>query len=151
LERLRQEVDNQQAHRSAPNKSQVRAPALRASAAPVARQPQRNQRDAPARSGAAFHPQDFLDHQVLELYHSRASPDDKLPSVPFTKKAESLYFLGCRKCAVEDLQGLLYVKKGQDYIPLQEWFEKTERVEGLRLKGAKSAATFFVFQQQGVF
>jgi len=66
------------------------------------------------------------------------------------QKKGSLYFVGCKKCAVEDLNGVLYVKKGQDYVPLQEWIEKIERVEGLRLKGAKSAQTFFVFQQQGL-
>jgi len=85
LERLRQEVDNQQVQRSGP-KPQARSAQAAPFRPPPQQQPRQRQGASTARSGAAFYPQDFLDHQVLEIYQSRNAPDDKLPPVAFTKK-----------------------------------------------------------------
>jgi len=140
LERLRVEVDSRQTYN---NKSVVSKPTR-------VQAPRPPRASGNARSGATFSPQDFLDHQVLFVYSNRAAIDEKLPGVPFTKRAEGVYFLGGRKCTIEEVGGSLYVRKGQQFEPLLEWLEKTERVEGLRAKGAKSAQ-LFITSRQGVF
>jgi len=142
LERLRKEVDAQQVSNYG-NKPKVVVPVVRAT--PV------NRGGTPARSGANFAPQTSLDYSVFTIYHSRSAPDEQLPSVTFSRRGEGLFFLGVKKCVIEEMPGGVYVKKGQDYEPLQQWLERNERVEGLRLKGLKSANTFVSFQQSVVF
>jgi len=138
LERLRQEVDNQQMSRVAQKKPVVQR-------APVARQPR--VAAGSASSEAAFSPQDFLDHEVLSVYTDRGAPDSRYPPVPFTKKGDATYCMGSKRCVVEEGRSGLLVRNES----LQEWMEKAERLEGIRLNGLKTATTFVVLQQHGFF
>jgi hypothetical protein len=63
-----------------------------------------------APSQASFIPSSYNDHQILEIYNSRASPDPSLPAVAFLKKGNN-YYMGLRKCEiVEDENGNFVVK-----------------------------------------
>jgi len=95
-----------------------------------------------------FVPRTYTDFQILQLYNSRTLPDPSLPPVSFTKKGtEGVYFLGIRKCVVEEVDCEYLVKTGSSYQSFVSWIEATERVEALRSRAMSSAV---VLQQIGV-
>jgi len=141
IDALRKEVESRQV---TPLKRKVDIPTS------VRSPPSQRPRLTLANSAAAFVAETPLDSQVLNIYHHRQPVSGKdLPSVPFTKKAEGLYFLGQRKCAVEVVEGRVCVKLGQSYEDFQSWLEKAERVEALRIRSLKTANNLFTLQQAG--
>jgi len=142
IERLRIEVESGVSQRVATSAS--KQPVSRAAAPTPVRRPVGDQAGA---KGAGFAPESFLAHQIFGAYCSRNPPDEKLPVVTLTKRSEGLFFLGTRKCQIQDESGVLYVKQGEKYEEFVTWLEKNERTEALRAKGLKSAQTVFAFQR----
>jgi hypothetical protein len=115
-------------------------------AEPVVRQKPEKRKNFPSNSDntnhATFAPSTYDDHQILNIYNSRNSPDPSLPPVPFSKKG-NLFYLGLRKCEIVDKDGDFHVKLNVNTTEdLQTWLEKTERVEGLRTKGFNAARLY---------
>jgi len=104
LEKLKQEVDQQQNRNVAKPTNSRPAPVSRPAPTRVCRA------NAEGRSGANFYPQSSLDHEVLNAYHSREQPDESLPIVPFSRRSEGVFFLGLRKCEIEEHGSTLLVK-----------------------------------------
>jgi len=113
----------------------------------VARQSYNNNTQG-KKAAEIFVPRTYADFQILELYNSRNRPDPSLPLVSFTKKGnEGTYFLGLRKCVVEEIDCEYLVKTGSSYQNFVSWVEANERVEALRSRAMNAAV---VFQQFGI-
>jgi len=103
-----------------------------------------------AKTNANFEPKTYMDQIVYGEYCSRSALDASLPPVPFTRKDEGLFYLGLRKCEIELVNDVPFVKQGGHLENFVSWLEKVERVEALRSKGMKSANMMFTFQQTGL-
>jgi len=142
LENLRMEVEN---------KTRKQVPQVQAS------QPKKTtERKVSARTNGdssgtptSFTPKTYEDFEILRVIQSRTPPDPSLPAVPFTKRAEGVYFLGLRKCLIEEFDYQYMVKVGSSHEDLISWYERNERLEGLRSRGMKAAQIVSIFPQVG--
>jgi len=80
----------------------------------------------------------------LDEYLRRATPDEKLPKVIFSKR-NGTYWVGQRRCDAFDQNGVLLVQPSSE--PFSEWISKVERVEGLKKKGMASAGVMLTYAQ----
>jgi len=99
----------------------------------------------PSHQELPFQPENEGEECLLNQFqiHRGTPVDFQLPRVTLIKRNQN-YFFGQRRFVPLYQDNTIYVKEGTDYTPFNQWLNKVERVEAIRLKGLKSAQAFLI-------